>query len=79
MEAKTTWKKKPRIKNAFLRYGLWVLVVAYLLIAGSEINVDPARIAKGMSRMGKLFSGFSILISVRGESTSSSVSLRALR
>lgn len=58
METQKTWKKKPRIKNVFLRYGLLVLILAYLIIAGSEINIDPARIAKGWSRMGSLFSGF---------------------
>lgn len=58
METQKTWKKKPRIKNVFLRYGMLVLILAYLIIAGSEINIDPARIAKGWSRMGSLFSGF---------------------
>lgn len=58
MAGTTTWKKKPRIKNAFVRYGLLLLITAYIILAGSGIDIDPARIAKGVSRMGKLFSGF---------------------
>lgn len=53
-----TWKKKHLIKNSLLRYGLAVIIIAYLLIAGSGIKVDPVRIANGLSRIGKLFSGF---------------------
>ena len=53
-----TWKKKHLISNPFLRYGLLIVVIAYLLIAGSGIKVDPVRIANGVSRIGKLFSGF---------------------
>lgn len=57
-DPRTVWKKQPKIKNAFLRYGLWIVVIAYILVAGSAIDIDAARIAKGLSRMGKLFSGF---------------------
>ena len=53
-----SWKKKHLISNPFLRYGLLIVVLAYLLIAGSGIKVDPVRIANGVSRIGKLFSGF---------------------
>ncbi|WP_428771434.1 phosphonate ABC transporter, permease protein PhnE [Treponema sp. HNW] len=53
-----TWKKKPLIKNPFLRWGLFIAVIAYLIISGSAIKVDPNRIAMGASRIGKLFSGF---------------------
>ena len=53
-----TWKKKHLIANPVIRYSLIIVVIAYLVIAGSGIEVDPARIAKGVSRMGKLFSGF---------------------
>ncbi len=54
----TVWKKKPFIKNPVLRYGFIIAVLAYLIIAGSSISINPARIVKGLSRMGALFSGF---------------------
>ncbi len=57
-ELRTTWKKKPRIRNAYIRYGLLLLILIYLIVAGSQITVDPKRIAKGMTRMGSIFEGF---------------------
>lgn len=54
----STWRKKPKISNAFIRYGILVAVIAYLVIAGSGIDVDVERISRGTQRMGKLFSGF---------------------
>ena len=56
--SKTVWRKKPMIANAVLRYGVWILVIAYLIFAGKDIKVDPRRIAMGAGRIGKLFSGF---------------------
>lgn len=53
-----TWKKKHLISNPFLRYGIALVIIAYLLFAGSGIKADPQRIANGLSRIPKLFSGF---------------------
>ena len=53
-----TWKKKHLIANPFIRYSVIIAVLLYILIAGSSIEVDPERIVRGVSKMGKLFSGF---------------------
>lgn len=53
-----TWKKKHLIANPFIRYSVIIAVFLYILIAGSSIEVDPERIVRGVSKMGKLFSGF---------------------
>ena len=45
--SKTVWRKKPMIANAVLRYGVWILVISYLIFACKDIKVDPRRIAMG--------------------------------
>lgn len=46
------------IQNPILRWSLIVLVLAYLVLAGRGIKINPARIAKGLERVPKLFGGF---------------------
>lgn len=57
-KVKTTWKKKNAIENPWLRYSLLLVVLVYLYISGSGIEINSERIAMGMSRVNLLFSGF---------------------
>lgn len=57
-KVQTTWRKKRKIESPFLRYGILVLVLVYLYLAGKGIQVDSDRVARGLSRVGLLFSGF---------------------
>lgn len=75
-KVQTTWRKKRKIESPFLRYGILVLVLVYLYLAGKGIQVDSDRVARGLSRVGLLFSGFFNLISNRVANTSLRVYLR---
>lgn len=57
-QTRTTWRKKHKIESPLIRYGILVLALIYLLAAGSGITVNSERIAMGLSRVWKLFSGF---------------------
>ena len=52
------WSRPPLIRNPFLRWGTFLAVVAYLVLAFSSIDFDPARIAEGWPRTLRLFSDF---------------------
>lgn len=52
-----SWRKPPFIANPALRYGLIVLVIAYVVWSLSTLPFDWARISDGMTRAGRIFSG----------------------
>lgn len=56
--SRSTWRKKRKIENPLIRYGILVLVLVYLFVAGSGVEVNMERISRGMSRVGMLFGGF---------------------
>jgi phosphonate transport system permease protein len=51
------WKKPAFIANPFLRYGLYAAAALYLFYAFSTLQIDPARIARGIPRAMQIFSG----------------------
>ncbi|WP_323753524.1 phosphonate ABC transporter, permease protein PhnE [Marinobacter sp.] len=51
------WKKPPFIANPWIRYGLGVIILAYLYWAFSTLPFDWQRIAEGLPRAGKIFGG----------------------
>ncbi|MEX2542169.1 MAG: phosphonate ABC transporter, permease protein PhnE [Trueperaceae bacterium] len=53
-----TWSPPPLIRNPWLRWGLLLGGVAYLLLAGASIEIDGARIAAGWPRTQRLFGDF---------------------
>ncbi len=52
------WRPAPLIRNPWLRYGLPLLGLLYLVAAFSSIHVDWARVARGVERASTLFAGF---------------------
>jgi phosphonate transport system permease protein len=52
-----SWRKPPFIASPALRYGLIVLVIAYVVWSLSSLPFDWERIADGMTRAGRIFSG----------------------
>lgn len=52
-----TWRKPPFIANPALRYVLIALAVAYAVWSVSSLPFDWARIADGLTRAGRIFSG----------------------
>lgn len=54
----TPWKKPPFIKNAILRWALLILTVVFLYFSFSTIEVNWARVARGLERGMKFIEGF---------------------
>ncbi len=52
------WRPRPLIANPFLRYGLPLAGLTYLLLAFLSIDVDWDRVVRGVDRARTLFSGF---------------------
>jgi phosphonate transport system permease protein len=52
-----TWRKPPFIANPVLRYGLAVLVVAYVVWSLSTLPFDWERVSQGITRAARIFSG----------------------
>lgn len=52
------WSRPPLIKNPWLRWGTFALVITYLILALTSIEFDPARIAEGWPRTLRLFGDF---------------------
>ncbi|MCF2971550.1 phosphonate ABC transporter, permease protein PhnE [Synechococcus sp. Nb3U1] len=52
------WSPPPLIKNPWVRWGLVVGGIIYLIFAISTLNFDPARVARGIERSGRLLLAF---------------------
>lgn len=52
---KRTWRRPPAIANAYLRYGLYAVVAAYLVWALSSLQLSWERIAQGIPRAATIF------------------------
>jgi phosphonate transport system permease protein len=52
-----TWRKPPFIANPVLRYGLAVIVLVYVVWSLATLPFDWNRVAEGMTRAGRIFSG----------------------
>lgn len=52
-----TWRKPPAIKNPYLRYGVYLLVLAYLYWAISSLPVSWERVRQGLTRALNIFGG----------------------
>jgi phosphonate transport system permease protein len=50
-----TWRKPPAIANPVLRYGLFVVVFAYLYWAVTSLAIDWDRIVQGLPRAVRIF------------------------
>ncbi len=55
--AKETWRKPPFIANPALRYGLYAAVLIYFVVTLATLPIDWARVADGMTRAQRIFSG----------------------
>ncbi|MCG7627160.1 phosphonate ABC transporter, permease protein PhnE [Epibacterium sp. MM17-32] len=54
---KDTWRKPPFIANPALRYGLYAAVLIYFVATLATLPIDWARVADGMTRAQRIFSG----------------------
>ena len=52
------WRKRPAIANPYLRWAAIIAAVAYLVAAGSTLDIDWARVARGLDRARSMFAGF---------------------
>ena len=52
------WKKPPLIRNAALRWGLYITATAYLVLAIGSIEVNWIRVAEGLERGWNFVSAF---------------------
>ena len=52
------WSPPPLIANGFLRWGLLLGTIVYLVLAINTLSIDVERLAQGLNRSGRLFSGF---------------------
>jgi phosphonate transport system permease protein len=52
------WSPPPLIRNPYLRYGLLVGAVIYLVVGTLSVPVDWVRVAQGAERSGRLFGDF---------------------
>ncbi len=52
------WRKPPRVSNRWLRYGLWLAVVGYLVWAIAGLEISWTRVAQGSERALRLWHGF---------------------
>ncbi|MFQ3788784.1 phosphonate ABC transporter, permease protein PhnE [Halomonas sp. A29] len=55
--AARTWRKPPFIANPLLRYGLWLVVIVYLVWAFGSLPFNWARISEGLPRAARIFGG----------------------
>ncbi|MEY8799223.1 phosphonate ABC transporter, permease protein PhnE [Leisingera sp. XS_AS12] len=55
--AKDTWRKPPFIANPLLRYGLMIAVAVYFVVTLATLPIDWDRVADGMTRAQRIFSG----------------------
>ncbi|MBY6136831.1 phosphonate ABC transporter, permease protein PhnE [Nocardioides marinus] len=55
--AKDTWRKAPFIANPLLRYGLMIAVAVYFVVTLATLPIDWDRVADGMTRAQRIFSG----------------------
>lgn len=52
------WSPPPLIKSPWLRWGLLLGAIVYLVLAVQSVEVNPARIARGMERGSQILAGF---------------------
>lgn len=52
-----TWKKPPFIANTPLRWAVYIGAIAYFGWVGLNMSIDWNRVAEGIGRAGKIFSG----------------------
>lgn len=51
------WKKPPFIESPYLRYGITLFSIIYLLYAFGTLELDIDRVIRGIPRAGQIFSG----------------------
>jgi len=56
--ASRTWSPPPFIKSPWLRYGIYLGALAYLILAFSSLEINWARLARGVDRGWAFVSGF---------------------
>jgi len=52
------WRRRPAIANPYLRWAAVLAAIAYLVAAGSTLDIDWARVARGLERAQSMFAGF---------------------
>lgn len=58
VRAARRWRRPPRIRSAALRYALVAGAAAYLAAALFTLPLDPARLAEGIGRGGRMLAAF---------------------
>lgn len=61
MNAQTStrrWVKPALIKNPWLRYGVVLLIIVYLVLAFGTLDINWARVERGLERSSRLFADF---------------------
>ncbi len=58
IEAAARWRPPPRIASATTRWALWAGAMLYAVVVALTLEVDPARMAEGLSRAGAFFGGW---------------------
>src|SRR2546421_11655872 len=56
--ASRVWRKPPLISSSWLRWAIYLAVLAYLIAALSSINVNWMRLAEGLGRGWRFVQGF---------------------
>lgn len=56
--ARGIWRPPPLIPNAWLRYLLYLIALIYAVVAVGTVDVDFARMVRGLDRFQTLFAGF---------------------
>ncbi len=57
-EYPTTWKRPPFIRSPWLRYGLYLLALCYLVIGFNTVEINWTRVSEGIPRGWIFVSGF---------------------
>jgi phosphonate transport system permease protein len=57
-EYPTSWKRPPCIHSTWLRYGIYLLVLGYLVIGFNTVDINWTRVGEGIPRGWTFISGF---------------------
>ncbi|MDH3453303.1 MAG: phosphonate ABC transporter, permease protein PhnE [Gammaproteobacteria bacterium] len=58
VSARRTWKRPPFIKNPLLRWGLWLGVAVYVVLAVGSMEINWTRVVEGIPRGQRFITAF---------------------
>tara|TARA_R110002049_G_scaffold307712_2_gene509142 strand:+ start:119753 stop:120544 length:792 start_codon:yes stop_codon:yes gene_type:complete len=56
-EVRDTWRKPPFIANPFLRWGLYIAIIVYVVWTVGSLPVNWQRVSEGLTRAARIFGG----------------------